>query len=328
MTSSSSPAGVRRACRRSCATTSTCSPRAALDAPGGHGRAAGWYVPAARRRLSTVAGELAVVPAGRPLRGELQRDALGRLGAQPRPRSRAVTVAAAVAGRAARAPSAGDDLDVAVDLGPRLDHHAAQLVVLSPSSICSVARGSRSRLRTFWDLAYVQAQISPSRTTYQSGIRCGQPREAVGRADHDPLLARGSAACSSAVSLICVAPAHGRALSARSSSRPPAIASAAARTAARASLGLEHDRVAGLLERLAHEPVDAGEAELDDHRAVLELGDDVALLARPARALGRDPHPSAARGGHLAGPRPAVDVGRRVDVGPRLECSAVGGRPT
>jgi hypothetical protein len=45
-----------------------------------------------------------------------------------------------------------------------------------PASICSVARGSRSRLRTFWDLAYVHAQIRPSRTTYQSGMRCGKPR--------------------------------------------------------------------------------------------------------------------------------------------------------
>src|SRR4051794_32748444 len=47
-------------------------------------------------------------------------------------------------------------------------------------------------------------------------------------------------------------------------------------------LGLEHDGVPRLLERLAHQPVDAGEAELDDHGAVLKLIDDMALLARPS----------------------------------------------
>src|SRR3954462_3298739 len=45
----------------------------------------------------------------------------------------------------------------------------------SPGSTSIVQRGSRSRLRTFCDLAYVHDQHSPSRTTYQSGIRCGQP---------------------------------------------------------------------------------------------------------------------------------------------------------
>ena len=44
-----------------------------------------------------------------------------------------------------------------------------------PASTCSVARGSRSRLRTFWDFANVHAHSSPSRTTYQSGMRCGKP---------------------------------------------------------------------------------------------------------------------------------------------------------
>src|SRR5207248_3295425 len=49
-------------------------------------------------------------------------------------------------------------------------------------------------------------------------------------------------------------------------------------------LGLEHDRVACLLEDFAHEPIDAGEPELDDYRAVVEIGDHGPLLARPARA--------------------------------------------
>ena len=46
----------------------------------------------------------------------------------------------------------------------------------SSQKVRNLARGSRSRFRTFWDLAYVHAQTSPSRTTYHSGIRCGQPR--------------------------------------------------------------------------------------------------------------------------------------------------------
>ena len=40
-----------------------------------------------------------------------------------------------------------------------------------PSSTWSVARSSRSRLRTFCDFAYVHPHSSPSRTTYHSGIR-------------------------------------------------------------------------------------------------------------------------------------------------------------
>jgi len=58
-----------------------------------------------------------------------------------------------------------------------------------PASTCSVQRDSRSRLRTFWDFAYVQAQHSPSRSTYQSGIRCGQPSA--------PTVAHVSVRCSS-----------------------------------------------------------------------------------------------------------------------------------
>ena len=59
----------------------------------------------------------------------------------------------------------------------------------SPASTCHVTRGSRSRFRTFCDLAYVHAHGSPSRTTYQSGIRCGQPSR--------PTVARITVRCSS-----------------------------------------------------------------------------------------------------------------------------------
>ena len=45
-----------------------------------------------------------------------------------------------------------------------------------PASTSSVARGSRSRLRTFCDFAKVQTQSSPSRTVNHIGIECGQPR--------------------------------------------------------------------------------------------------------------------------------------------------------
>src|SRR3954464_2944821 len=44
-----------------------------------------------------------------------------------------------------------------------------------PASTCTVARGSRSRFLTFCDEAYVHAHSSPSRTTNQSGMRCGKP---------------------------------------------------------------------------------------------------------------------------------------------------------
>src|SRR5581483_10195805 len=60
--------------------------------------------------------------------------------------------------------------------------------------------------------------------------------------------------------------------------------------------GLEHDGVTRLLERLADQPVHAGEAELHDQGAVLQLGDDVTLLPGPAGALGGDPHARAAGG--------------------------------
>ncbi len=84
-------------------------------------------------------------------------------------------------------------------------------------------------------------------------------------------------------------------------------------------LWLEHDGVAGLLEDLTRQPIGAREPKLDDERAVLEFGEDGPFLTSPARPFGRDPHAGAARRRHLAGAGPAVDVGRRVDVGARLE---------
>ena len=91
-----------------------------------------------------------------------------------------------------------------------------------------------------------------------------------------------------------------------------------------ASIGrLEHDRVARLLEHVAHELAHAGEPALDHDRAVLELPGDPALLAGPARPVRRDPDAGALRSRNLAGPRPAVDVGGGVDVGTRLERSSV-----
>src|SRR5204863_6619247 len=58
---------------------------------------------------------------------------------------------------------------------------------------------------------------------------------------------------------------------------------------------------------------------LDDHGAVLELLGDAVLLARPPRALGRDPHPRDARGLDLARPRPALDGRLEVDLLARRE---------
>src|ERR1039458_1599571 len=86
--------------------------------------------------------------------------------------------------------------------------------------------------------------------------------------------------------------------------------------------GLQHSRVAGFLEDLAHEPVHAGEAQLDDDRAVGALSHDAAGPARPARPPGGDPYARAARGLHLAGAQPAVDLGGGIDLGTRLELVA------
>src|SRR4051794_4898617 len=50
-------------------------------------------------------------------------------------------------------------------------------------------------------------------------------------------------------------------------------------------LGLEHHRVAGLLQDLAGEPLIGGVGALEDHGAVGELGRPRMVLAHPARAL-------------------------------------------
>src|SRR5579875_3716443 len=83
--------------------------------------------------------------------------------------------------------------------------------------------------------------------------------------------------------------------------------------------GLKHGRIACLFEHLAHEPVDPRQRKLDDHRAVGQLRQHRALLARPPRPFGRDQHTCATGSGHLAGAWPAGDVGGRIDVVSRLE---------
>src|SRR5204863_4923366 len=79
-------------------------------------------------------------------------------------------------------------------------------------------------------------------------------------------------------------------------------------------LGLDDRGVAGLLEHLAYEVVRARERELDDDGAVGELLRHRALLARPAGAVGGDPHARDPRGLDLAGARPALEVGARLDL--------------
>ena len=66
-------------------------------------------------------------------------------------------------------------------------------------------------------------------------------------------------------------------------------------------VGLQHGRVAGLAQDLAHQPLDAGERQLGDQRAVLQLLDDRAPLALPAGALGGDPDARDPRRRHRAG---------------------------
>jgi len=68
----------------------------------------------------------------------------------------------------------------------------------------------------------------------------------------------------------------------------------AARTASRAVFGLEHGGVAGFLEDLPHQPVYAGEAQLDDDRAVAPLLDD-RLASRAQRARSGETHTRALR---------------------------------
>src|SRR5919198_3747930 len=51
-------------------------------------------------------------------------------------------------------------------------------------------------------------------------------------------------------------------------------------------LGLEHHRVARLLEDLAGQPLVGSEGALEDHRTIGELGGARMVLAHPARPLG------------------------------------------
>src|SRR5207248_7581082 len=88
--------------------------------------------------------------------------------------------------------------------------------------------------------------------------------------------------------------------------------------------GLQHCSIASLLQHLAHEPVDTGEGEFDNHRAVVVLLLHGPLLTDPARPLARDPDACAARRGDLARSRPAVHVGDGINVCAGLEAAAGG----
>src|SRR3954452_5556174 len=145
-----------------------------------------------------------------------------------------------------------------------------------PASTWIVARGSRSTFLTFCEAAYVHDHSSPLRTTYQSGIRCGQPSR--------PLVAQMTVRCSSrkARTSSPVILIWSRRLNA--SGVHGEAGDGGADGLARV-VGLEHGGVAGLLEDLAGQEVAALVAVLDDHRPVGELLRDAVLLARPARAL-------------------------------------------
>ncbi len=112
---------------------------------------------------------------------------------------RDVAVARRRSGAASSVPTAGDGLEVAVDRRGALEHHAAQLErSASPASTCSVQRESRSRLRIFWDFAYVQAQHSPSRIDVPERHQVRPAVAADGRAGQRALLVEEGAATSSA----------------------------------------------------------------------------------------------------------------------------------
>ena len=137
----------------------------------------------------------------------------------------------------------------------RLDHHArAAPGTRSPSSTWRVARGSRSRLRTFCDLAYVHAQSSPSRTHVpeRHQVRPAARRRWWRRSR--PLLREERR------DLLGVIAIWSRRLIGRGHRRATATGDRAlgGRADGRPRvLGLEHDGVAGLLEHLADQPVDA-----------------------------------------------------------------------
>src|SRR3954470_2897696 len=188
----------------------------------------------------------------------------------------------------------------------------------APVSTWRVARASRSRLRTFWDLANVHAhtcEAPPSpvaRTTYQRGMRCGHPR----RPFVAQITVRSSprnASTSSSDILI-----WSRRLMGANPTRSAELRDRLAHGLARV-VRLEHGRVARLGEHAAHEPVGALERDRDDDRAVGELLGHRLVLARPAGALRRVPDARDPRRRHLAGARPPLDVAERVDLAARLE---------
>ena len=239
-----------------------------------------------------------------------------RLGAWARDRASmhsGAGVAAAVA-REQLAARARPPRRCRVDLGLGLDHHAAQLVVAARRPRPAAWRAGRAR------------GCGPSgtwRTSTPTPRRRGRrTRAASGAASRrGPLVAQMTMRCSSrnaasSSSLMrdLVAAAHGApAQSATSALRRGDRLGRGADRLARV-LGLEHDRVAGLLEHLAHEPVDAGEAELDDHRAVARARRRrCAPRAPSARARGRSRRARGAR----PGPRRSAASRRRRRPGRR-----------
>src|SRR4051794_34555709 len=172
-----------------------------------------------------------------------------------------------------------------------------------PASTWIVARGSRSRFLTFCDEAYVHDHSSPLRTTYQSGMRCGQPSRPV-VAQMTVRSSSRKASTSSSVILICSRRLIRRPRSAGPWSGTRGVRrrcsqgrSSADRVEPRHGrpyrlarvVGLQHRGVAGLLEDLARQEVVTLVAVVDDDRAVGELLGDAVLLARPPGALRRDP---------------------------------------
>src|SRR4051794_5002964 len=171
----------------------------------------------------------------------------------------------------------------------------------TPSSSPTVARGSRSRLRAFCDLAYVHERSGSS--TNQSGTRCGSSRGPFVAHCMTIFSARKARASSSDISIWL--------------RRDGKLLRGLQHRGAR-GLGLEHHRAARLLEDLAGQPLVRGEGALEDQRAVRQLGAGGMVLAHPPGALGGHPDLRSGPRLDLAGGQPAVHVG--LDAGARLEC--------
>ena len=97
-----------------------------------------------------------------------------------------------------------------------------------------MARGSRSRLRAFWDFAYVHPRSSFASPTNQSGTMCGRPRGPS--VAHCMTIFSPRKARTSSSDISIVAGGYARVTASRSCSR---VQHRAARL-----LGLEHDGVA------------------------------------------------------------------------------------